>query len=56
MASVLFDIGIIIILATVLAYFARLFRQPLILAYIVAGIIAGPSVLNLITSIDDRSI
>lgn len=46
------DIGILIIAATLLAYIAKLFRQPLILAYVVAGIFIGPSVLRLITNRD----
>lgn len=46
------DIGIVIIAATILAYLAKLFRQPLILAYVVAGILIGPSVLGLITNRD----
>lgn len=46
------DIGIVIIAATILAYPAKLLRQPLILAYVVAGILIGPSVLGLITNKD----
>jgi Kef-type K+ transport system membrane component KefB/Trk K+ transport system NAD-binding subunit len=40
--NLLYDIGIIIILATVGGYVARLLRQPLIPAYIVMGILLGP--------------
>lgn len=36
------DIGIILIVATVLAIIARFFRQPLIIGYMLAGIIIGP--------------
>jgi len=36
------DIGLSIIAATVLAYIAQFFRQPLLLAYLVAGVIIGP--------------
>ncbi|MBI2208477.1 cation:proton antiporter [Candidatus Woesearchaeota archaeon] len=49
MANILFDIGFVIIIATVFAYFARLLKQPLIPAYILAGVIIGP-VLGLITN------
>jgi len=49
MTNILFDIGFIIIIATVFAHFARLFKQPLIPAYILAGIIIGP-VLGIITN------
>ncbi|MCK4859970.1 MAG: cation:proton antiporter [Candidatus Omnitrophica bacterium] len=38
----LFDIGLIILVSTVLAYFAHLFRQPLVPAYTIAGLILGP--------------
>jgi Kef-type K+ transport system membrane component KefB len=44
--SVLVDIGVAIVAATVLAYVARLLRQPLLLAYIVAGVLIGPAVLG----------
>lgn len=47
-SSVLQDIGVCIVAATVLAYFARLARQPPLLAYIVAGIIIGPIGLRLV--------
>lgn len=47
----LVDIGLIILFATILAFISRLFRQPLILAYIVAGVILGPIGLNLISNI-----
>ena len=37
-----FDIGLSIIAATALAYLARWVRQPLLLAYIAAGVLIGP--------------
>jgi len=40
--NILVDIGLLIILATIIAYFARLLKQPLIPAYIVTGLILGP--------------
>ncbi|MBW2975905.1 cation:proton antiporter [Candidatus Woesearchaeota archaeon] len=43
------EIALVIIIATVLAYFAKLFRQPLIPAYILTGVILGP-ILGLITN------
>ncbi len=46
----LLDMGIVITCATVLALFARVLKQPLILAYVLAGIIIGPFGLKLITS------
>jgi len=41
-SSLFFQIGVIIILATFFAWFSRFFKQPLIPAYIIAGIILGP--------------
>ena len=52
--SLLLDIGAAIVAATLLAYAARLARQPLLLAYIGAGLLIGPPGLGIIH--DDRSI
>jgi Kef-type K+ transport system membrane component KefB len=46
--GILFDVGLAIVAATALAYVARLLRQPLLLAYIGAGLLIGPPVLGLI--------
>lgn len=43
------DIGLCIVSATVLAYVARMLHQPLLLAYIGAGILIGPVGLKWIT-------
>lgn len=40
--GILADIGVAILSATLLAYLARLLRQPLLLAYIGAGVLIGP--------------
>lgn len=48
MAGIFFDIGLIIILATVGGFLARLLKQPLISAYIFVGILIGP-ILGLVT-------
>jgi Kef-type K+ transport system membrane component KefB/voltage-gated potassium channel Kch len=40
--NIFFDIGLIIMVAGLGAYFARVLRQPLIPAYIIAGIFLGP--------------
>lgn len=45
----LWDIGLIIVVATLLAYFAKMLRQPRILAYVLAGVLIGPHVMGLIT-------
>ncbi|MEZ0230499.1 MAG: cation:proton antiporter [Planctomycetota bacterium] len=45
------DLGLCIVAATALAYVARLLRQPLLLAYIAAGVLIGPIGLKLITAL-----
>jgi Kef-type K+ transport system membrane component KefB len=45
---VVFEIGIIIVIATFLAFLVRLFKQPFIPAYIITGILIGPLFLGLI--------
>lgn len=49
MNEILLDIGIMIILATVLALISRLFKQPPIAAYVLAGVLIGP-VLKIVTN------
>src|SRR3989344_296121 len=49
MANIFFDIGAVIIIATIFAYIARFLRQPLIPAYILTGLFIGP-VLGLVTN------
>src|SRR5262245_45616534 len=46
--TILVDIGLALMAATVLAYVARFLRQPLLLAYIGAGLLIGPPGLGLI--------
>ncbi len=48
------DIGACIVAAAVLSYAARLLRQPLILAYIAAGVLIGPVGLGVVS--DQQSI
>ncbi|MBS3133289.1 cation:proton antiporter [Candidatus Woesearchaeota archaeon] len=50
MANLMVEMGSVIIAATLLAYFTRLIRQPMVLGYIAAGFIIGPYVAGLITS------
>ncbi len=45
----LWDIGLIILVSAMFAFLAKFFKQPLILAYVVAGIVIGPFGLKLIT-------
>ncbi|OIO63190.1 hypothetical protein COY26_02085 [Candidatus Woesearchaeota archaeon CG_4_10_14_0_2_um_filter_33_10] len=42
MENIFFDIGLIIIVATIVGYLARLLKQPLIPAYILTGLVIGP--------------
>ncbi len=42
MENIFLDIGLIIIVATIVGYLARLLKQPLIPAYILTGLIIGP--------------
>ena len=49
MANIFFEIGVVIVIATFMAYVARLIKQPLIPAYVIAGLLLGP-VLGLVTN------
>ncbi|MBX4198303.1 cation:proton antiporter [Candidatus Parcubacteria bacterium] len=44
------ELSIIVFITAIVSCFMRLFRQPLILGYIVSGIIVGPYVLNILHS------
>ena len=46
--NIVMEIAVVIILATILSFFVRLFRQPLIPAYIITGLLLGPIGLGLI--------
>ena len=50
--SLLIDIGIIIIVATIIGYLTKLLKQPFIPAYIITGILIGPLALGLIKDIE----
>lgn len=45
---ILFEIGIMLIIAAILSFIIKLFKQPLIPAYILTGILIGPLVLGVI--------
>lgn len=49
-SSIFTQISFVIATATVVAIFMRILKQPLIMSYIITGIIVGPSVLNLVQS------
>ncbi len=44
----LFELGVVVLFATLLASIAKILRQPLIPAYIIAGLLIGPEVFSLI--------
>ncbi len=49
-ALILWDLGIIVLVSTFLGLIARSLKQPLILAYVVTGVLIGPAAFCLITS------
>ncbi len=51
--SLLLDIGLIIIIATLFSYVIKLFRQPLLLAYILAGVFVGPLGIGIISNTNE---
>lgn len=50
--SLLFTVGLVLIVATFFAYIAKVFKQPLIPAYIIAGLVLGPMGLKIIQDVD----
>ena len=42
--SLLFNIGLVFVVATLFAFIAKILKQPLILAYLVAGVVIGPEI------------
>ena len=51
--SAFLQIAAILALAVVLGVIAQMLRQPVLVAYIIAGILIGPSVLGLVTSTEE---
>jgi len=49
---VIFDIAFILIISAVLAFIAKILRQPLIPAYVISGLVIGPLVLGLVGNIE----
>ncbi|MDA1079278.1 MAG: cation:proton antiporter [bacterium] len=49
---VFFELALVLAVTVVLSFLLRALRQPLIIAYILAGILVGPSGLNLIQAYD----
>ncbi|HXG38996.1 MAG TPA: cation:proton antiporter [Bacteroidota bacterium] len=52
-SGLLYSIGLSIVAASILAYLAHFLRQPLILGYILAGVLIGPQGLQLIPNRDE---
>jgi len=50
--SIFVELGVILVLASVVSIVLRALKQPLIIGYIVAGLIAGPYALGLIRSVE----
>lgn len=50
--AIIFDLAVILILSTILAFLAKILRQPLIPAYILTGLIIGPLALGLVVNMD----
>jgi len=46
--AIIFDIAIILIIAAIFAFIAKVLKQPLILGYVLAGLIIGPLVLGFV--------
>ncbi len=50
--SIFFEIGLVMIIAMLVTAVVRMFKQPLIIGYICSGIVAGPYLLNILSSHD----
>ncbi len=46
------EVALIVVIATVISGLVRLFKQPLIIGYIITGIITGPYFLNIVNASD----
>jgi Kef-type K+ transport system membrane component KefB len=50
--AIIFDIALILILCAMFAFVARMLRQPLIPAYVLAGVVIGPLVFGFVKNMD----
>ena len=48
--DIFLELSIIIVIATIIAGIMRLFKQPLVISYIITGVLAGPALLNIIST------
>lgn len=51
MGDVFTQLSLVIVVAAIIAYIVRLFKQPMLIGYILAGMVVGPSLLHVI---DDK--
>jgi Kef-type K+ transport system membrane component KefB len=51
-ASVFYEIALLVLLAAGVGFVGLLLRQPLVVAFIAVGVLAGPDVLGLVSSVD----
>jgi Kef-type K+ transport system membrane component KefB len=49
---IIFDLAVILILSAIFALIARTFRQPLIPAYVLTGLVLGPLVFGVVKNVD----
>lgn len=54
--EIFIELSIIIIIATLVSVVMRMFKQPLVVGYILSGIIAGPYMLGVLKSVDQIEI
>ena len=50
--AIIFDIAIILIVSAMLAFIAKMLKQPLIPAYVLTGLIIGPLILGFVKNLD----
>lgn len=50
--TIIFDIAVILIISAMFGFIAKILKQPLIPAYVLAGLIIGPFVLGLVKNLD----
>lgn len=51
--TIFVELSLIIFIAALCAFLAKVLRQPLLVGYIAAGVLVGPSVLNILHSTDE---
>lgn len=51
-ASIFSEIALLVLLAAAVGFIGLLLRQPLVVAFIAVGVLAGPDVLGLVSSVD----